>query len=757
MPKEFTIQFYEPDGSTPVSYFTFQLVNPIDTTFNKKLLTDDKGQIKINLPVTLSKIKLLAKNSFFELDTLVDLQVKRKANLLVVIVNFTKNYLSEVNITAGRRTLYTAEKRSYKVSDFTIPDLPIGKNLLRMLPGISSIDNIYKVDGSFEPIFYLNGTRVLSTTIENLPTERIERVEIVKNSMLTSGLRPNQVAINLITKKDPNTIIGGILSVNNSFIQKNYGAFSTLHISSKKFFANLMINTYNAEQEMESASNWFTELNQKKLYSRSMIGNNATKPLIGTLSLNADLSDKLQLNYAFTYNNIKVNQSSQSYVSSQGIISLESLDVKFSPLNYSNFANLTLKLPKNSSIFFRVFHSINKTNTILDLKNVALQSKVLNMSNNKNQDLNLLLGYDFKLNKVKLELGSMFQQNNSSNAFEIANNTGQNSEDVLTYNQTIYSAYLKTSFPFKLFTLSINNRVDITIAKLNQNKLEARWQYLPSVNIFVPTKKLGAFTLMASRQIILPSSDDLSANQKQQTTGIISQGSNNILPQFNWSVNLTHSLSGDKFELNNALSYENINDFISYSPYLLGSTGLIERTKVNVNSVQTLSLNPSINLIITKKINFTYSMDVGYYKANYAINNQYHIINDGFFLAPSLNASINRLKWFNLGVNLSYKNNSYSPFEVKRQVSPALSLTLSRAFFKKSLNVNIAMYDILNNSNNANTTGISQTVQYWSKYHQPFRSIGMSVSYLFHAKAFRYGGGSNKGIKGRETKNINSN
>jgi len=111
----------------------------------------------------------------------------------------------------------------------------------------------------------------------------------------------------------------------------------------------------------------------------------------------------------------------------------------------------------------------------------------------------------------------------------------------------------------------------------------------------------------------------------------------------------------------------------------------------------------------------------------------------GYFIMPSLTASLANPKFVNMSLGFSYRNNAFSPFEIRRQKAPAVSFTLSKSMLKKSLTLSASVYDALNNSNDITTTGIAPAIRYQSSLYQPFHSVGISASYLFQAKAFRYG------------------
>lgn len=756
--RNLNIQVYEPDGKTTAAYILIKFIDRQDTSFNKQLLTDANGKIKLNIKHNTQSFYIGSENKLLVLDTVIQFSTIQKGATIAVYSKYRNQQLAEVNITPGKNTIRTAELKSYKASDYKVAEIPIGKNLLKMLPGISNLNGVYKINGAFDPIFFINGTRVLATAVENFPTDRMDRIEIVQNSELTSGLRPNQVAINIVTKKETRSLIGGIISLNNSFTQVNYGGFSTIYLTSKKIFGNVMLNTYQAKFDIESTSNWLSPQGLNTVYSRTMIGDNSTVPVIGTVSLNADLSAKIQLNYSFAFNKIDVKQFSNSAIVTTSGPVQEELSTRFNPLTISNFMGLNLKSSTTSNVFLRLFYNINRTGTILELSNITANYRLLNSSTNRNTDMNILLGSDFKLGKLAMELGGLYQRNRNKNTYRITNDLVPETGGLLTYNQAIYSLYLKNSYQFKLFRLSLLHRLDLTLPVLNENNLANQWNYLPSATVYVPTKHIGSFSLSASRQIILPGSDDLTNNSRQQSFGVINKGSVTIGPQTNLRINLSHDFTGDKVEWSNAISYENIKRLISYGPYRLREVdNLIERTKINLNKEKVMSLNPSVNFAVGRNTSITSGMEIGYYKAIAELEGAETLGNDGFFIAPSLNAVFRSQKVANFSFNLTYRDNSYIPFEVRKQQTPAISLAVSRTFLKRSLTLSASIYDALNTSNNQITEGISPDLQFLSNYQQSFRSIGLSVSYLFHAKAIKTNAGNNRGIKGRETKKINSN
>ncbi|MCZ4222915.1 outer membrane beta-barrel protein [Pedobacter rhodius] len=753
--KTLRIQLLQPDKKTALSYFGLSLFFGKDTTKSIALLSDAKGETLATIPQATGSVTLKSASSVLRIDTTFTLNANNPKESIICVANYIVNQLSEVKVSAGRSTIYTAEKISYKASDFKVPDLPIGKNLLAMIPSISKIENNYKIDGSFDPVFYINGSRIVYTAVENLPLETIDRVEIIKNSSLTSGLKPNQVALNIVTKKKPETILGGMLSANNSFTQRNFGAFSTLYLTGKRFFVNLMLNSYSAGYDISSASYWAKLPGGEPVYSRIMQGRTGTVPKIGTLSANYDMSNKVQINYSLSYNNIRASQHVGSAIKqANGVSSEEYLNSLFRPLTTTNFANLNIKLSKESNLFFRATHNFSSTLIDLNLEN-QINGVLSNKSENRVQDFNFLIGHDFKVAKASFEIGGLFQHNDNRNTFELSNLQSAAVNGELTYNQSFYTVYSRFKYPFRYFTLTLTNRLDLNASVLNGNRMGNKLQYLPGLNIYVPTKNSGTFSLIASRQTILPGSDDLNENQRRQTSGITSSGSQNVGQQINWNVSLTHNLSGDDFELTNALNYEQTEGLIAFGPYLFGADGSIQRNKINVANESILSFRPSLNLDVSKRLSFTCTAVAGYYASN-TTEQGYYIENSGFFVAPTITVVQTNPKFVNFNLSMSYRNKNFFPFEIKRQQAPALSLTLSRTFLKKSLTVTGSIYDAFNTSNNSKSSGISPVMYNTVSLVQPMRSIGLSMSYLFHAKAFRYSGGS-KGIKGRETKATSSN
>lgn len=752
--KVIKIELLQADKKTALPYFGLTVSFGSDSLKSSNLLSDAKGFATMNIPVSISEIRLSSSSTVLQIDTIVNLNTLSPRATIVCTAKYIENQLSQVTVTAGHSTIYTADKISYKASDFKVPDLPIAKNLLTLIPSISRIDNNYKVDGNFDPVFYINGSRVLYLAVENLPIATIDRVEIIKNASITSGLKPNQVAMNIVTKKNPQTILGGMLSANNSFTQRNFGGFSTLYLTGKKFFVNLMLNSYSAGYDVSSESEWLDKTNNGLIYSRAMQGESSTVPKIGTLSANYDINEKLQLNYSLSYNNIRAKQHVSSLINQGDVnFSNENLNSLFRPLTVTNFANLNIKLSKESNLFFRATHNFSSTLINLDLENQTA-GLVSNASENKVQDFNFLIGHDFKMAKAAIEIGGLFQYNQNRNNFKISSPQSIPVTGNLDYDQIFYAVYAKLRYPFRYFTLTLTNRLDLNLSMLNGENLKNRLQYLPSLSVYIPTKENGTFSLSASRQAIFPGSDDLAENQRRQTLGVISTGAQTLNQQINWNFSANHNLSGETFELTNALNYEFTRGLIAFGPYLNSGVN-IQRTKLNVDEESVLSYRPGINLTPSKRISFTAAIFFGYYSSIAEIDAG-KIENSGFFIAPSLNIVQTNPKFVNLNFVISYRNVNYLPFEIKKQQAPAISLSISRSFLKKSLTVTTSVYDALNTSNNSVTSGISPKLYYNTSLNQPMRSIGISISYLFHSKAFRYSGNT-KGIKGRETKAASSN
>lgn len=221
------------ESSSPILFANVVLYKSSDSSIVKIETTDKEGSFLIlNIPSD----EYFLKASYVGFQELIIDKVLigngEFKSMGILIMNSATIELGETIITAKRALVEVKTDRTIFNVQGTINSAGSnGIELLRKAPGVT-VDNNDNVSvlGRSGVILYVDGKRVplsgqeLSTYLESLTSDQIDRINIISNPGAKYEAEGNAGIIDIVLKKDKN--LGGNGSVNSSYRQGRYGTFN---------------------------------------------------------------------------------------------------------------------------------------------------------------------------------------------------------------------------------------------------------------------------------------------------------------------------------------------------------------------------------------------------------------------------------------------------------------------------------------------------------------------------------------------------
>lgn len=168
-------------------------------------------------------------------------------NLGIIRLEPTEILLNEVSVTGNRPILVNElDKKVYYVEQDIMAETGSVSEILQNIPSVSvDINGNITLRNSGNITFFINGKpsamlrRNASSTLEQLPANRIERIEIITNP--TAKYRPDGIGgiINIVMNKETREGLNGQVTV-NAGTEKRYNGNVTLNYGTEnlKLFGN---------------------------------------------------------------------------------------------------------------------------------------------------------------------------------------------------------------------------------------------------------------------------------------------------------------------------------------------------------------------------------------------------------------------------------------------------------------------------------------------------------------------------------------
>ncbi len=638
-----------------------------------------------------------------------------------------------------------------------------GFEILQTIPGIRLDNNgQLSIQGNSNVGVFIDGKpsnligKDLTEFLKNLPTNNIEKIELLNTASAKYDASVNGGVINIKFKKGKNIGSNGTVSF-GSGIGRNYRYNSGINLNNRTAKSNIYIN-YDYSRIKAIDDNYI---------NRNVINNNNTTLFNIT---NNDLKTRTNQNFlvGFDYTLNKnhsigflANAFSNKMLSDENNTSL----IFNNTIKDSTVLSTSLENRKINNLSTNINYSgiIGKKGTSIkadidflnyDRKsNEQLISKYLNKTNNEFKpqlifdnlspsQITILsaksdLSYPIYENAT-LDFGAKTSWVNTSSNRKINIISGQNyiinPSTLFKYEENIFAGYLSFRTKIKKGNLELGLRAEKTIAKgdtTTKSKLVDK-NYLnlfPNISYELDLNPNHKLSFSFNRGINRPRYEDLNPFFYFLDQYTYNQGNPSLLPSYtnsskiNWAIKSKYVFS---------LNYNYIKDFI----YTVYEQNNITKTAVtnnqNFDYQQTLGFNIGVPVTITSWWNSDINLESNYEFFRYTNNLSNKINNESTSFLADFNHTLSLPKEFNAMINMHYESStSYGIYRFKPLYY--LNFGFSKSILKKQGSIRLLATDLFDNNSNRYATNF-YNLDLNAKEKTETRSFRLSFSYKFGKK-----------------------
>lgn len=667
---------------TTIEGATVNLLRSKDSLPVKTVFSDSKGLVEIEgvrAGNYIIKVTMVGYHQFYT--TPFTVSTNEEIKLDPVILSASESALKEVVVSAKKP--FIERKLDRFVVNVESSIVSAGSTALEILersPGVVVDQNdnitvkgrqgvIVMIDGKPSPISRSD----LANYLKGLPSNAIERVEIITNPSSKYDAAGNAGIINIIMKKDQRLGMNGNLNMSlGQGVYSRVGQGIMLNYRDKK------LNLFGSYNYAYRKGFSHLELNRRFYKNGGFEGaydqDNFIKVPVTThlLRVGADYyaSKKTVIGFVASGNITGFNRQGNN-------VSMV-FDASNTPASSFGTTNRTEDDNRNHSVNFNLKHTFDSTGkelTVdLDYAKFSTESNQRFVTNYYKIDGSLLLptyillgdlGGDLSIRSVKadyvnpigktqkIEAGfkaSLVKADNVLNFYDNSSGTpvyDPTKSNHFIYDENINAGYINYSKEFPKWNFQLGLRAEQTNIKGNQvvtnQKFDSSYFNLfPSAFINFKLDKKNELGLSVSRRLDRPSYAQLNPFKFFLDPSTYREGNPYLRPQYSYSFELIHNYQS---KIITTLSYAITNDVITnvIAP-LEGVDKVTVQTDKNLTSFAQYSLNISTPLRVTKwwntvnNLNFFY----GRYKGNLSNTN----LNNG---QPSFNLSSNQSFTFKNG------------------------------------------------------------------------------------------------------------
>lgn len=632
------------------------------------------------------------------------------------------------------------QKVVFNVGSMGFPENMETAMILQMTPMLSKgQDGGYKFQGVKDVVFYLDGQRSTIETIRSLPSEIIDRIEIVPNPSLYE-ISGKAALVNVITKTN--------IFISKGSINGGVGLLRSLYSGNLNFVMKnkkTMLNFTMGASQIKLQGDW--QLERRNLFSNTNTlyqnGTNHTN----TLSQNANLSFFHNFNSTWKLNGQAVFFQNQPRTNNSLFVNHLQSGFLFRSFNQSErrdpLGSFTSELKK---VFSKKFSSSLAFNASLKkehsqfINNNTDTLSLTNINDTKLQQWAVQWLNQWKFNPSnKLEIGFIYASLNSTSNFRAnlfnlqdgSNNLFVANTGFLNFNQQVSYGFVNYNFLYKSWVFHIEGRAEYTnnsIIVSNNNENRSFWNFLPRITITKDLNNYGNLSLVYNRRIYRPETEALNPFTAINNPSFNLRGNNNLLNEIENDLSLNYSLSpNDNSYFDVSLSYNRLDRAKVYRTFAINDTTM-ERSYQNVNFYDETKLNIAYNTTLNEKLNFNFNNYLSFFSYNNSVaDNKFK---QGLFYQIDFSASyIFPKKWIAF-FSISYLTRDMSFQEYKERL-PLLYWSVSKPIFKEKINLSLGIGDIFNWNGRIKTFYNDLNFEQKTRNNLNFRYIDFSLRYNF--------------------------
>lgn len=756
--------------------------NRTSSKFVKGAITDEKGLFYIdNLPYGDYTVKL----TYIGYTTLEkDFSVtkdKRNMNFKKLYMNDNSQTLDEVTVTAQRPTMrLEVDRKSFDVSQDITNAGGDATDVLENIPSIEvDTDGNISLRGNTSVEVWINGKASGLTSdnraeiLQQLPSESIERIEVIDNPSAKFSAEGSAGIINIILKKNRQAgYYGSVQAGGSSRGSANVNGNINFNVGRFEGYASLGYR-HRSNDGGSMSYQEYLNTNQYQSYTANndRMGNN----LFARAGLTYRATDKDEFTLSgmtmvgghhnggttpYHYGTIGAPQD--SYIMLRRSTGSSDMNMYYGEFNYRH--NFTDKHYLDFTVDFNKW-KMNQSNiyqdstTYIDEMLPTEYDYQNRPMHNNNRSWEVKLDYENQItDKIMLQAGYQgnFSRENSPQESYIDDTSweGVNQvEDQTYYNRFIYdmdlhALYATATMKFgrlgvmaglrgeywRVNTESYNYEQEHDPSKRDNPFKKDYFQLFPSVFLSYQIDETQQLQLNYTRRLRRPWGGQLNSFKNTRDASMISFGNPELTPEFSNSFSLNYLKTWEEHSMLISAYYRPTSDVIQRIKYQSSTDNMMYQTYMNVSN----SLSTGLELVLKNKIcrilDLTTTANAYYYKLDgftYNIDGQTITgeSNNNFTWNARMQASL-MLPW-DISLQLSGRYRARQVItQGYRKANFSMDLGLRKTFLNRKLTLAINCRDLLNTRKFENYTS-SDTFTRYQKNWRSGRTVNLSLTWNF--------------------------
>lgn len=768
------------DESMP--FVNVAVYNRSSSKFVKGAITDEKGLFYIdNLPygdytVKLTYIGYTTLEKEFSVT-----KDKRNMNFKKLYMNDNSQTLDEVTVTAQRPTMrLEVDRKSFDVSQDITNAGGDATDVLENIPSIEvDTDGNISLRGNTSVEVWINGKASGLTSdnraeiLQQLPSESIERIEVIDNPSAKFSAEGSAGIINIILKKNRQAgYYGSVQAGGSSRGSANVNGNLNFNVGRFEGYASLGYR-HRSNDGGSMSYQEYLNTNQYQSYTadNDRMGNN----LFARAGLTYRATDKDEFTLSgmtmvgghhnggttpYHYGTIGAPQD--SYIMLRRSTGSSDMNIYYGEFNYRH--NFTDKHYLDFTVDFNKW-KMNQSNiyqdstTYIDEMLPTEYDYQNRPMHNNNRSWEVKLDYENPItDKIMLQAGYQgnFSRENSPQESYIDDSSweGVNQvEDQAYYNRFIYNMDLHALYAtatmkfgrlgvmaglrgeyWRVNTESYNYEQEHDPSKRDNPFKKDYFQLFPSVFLSYQIDETQQLQLNYTRRLRRPWGGQLNSFKNTRDASMISFGNPELTPEFSNSFSLNYLKTWEEHSMLVSAYYRPTSDVIQRIKYQSSTDNMMYQTYMNVSN----SLSTGLELVLKNKIcrilDLTTTANAYYYKLDgftYNIDGQTITgeSNNNFTWNARMQASL-MLPW-DISLQLSGRYRARQVItQGYRKANFSMDLGLRKTFLNKKLTLAINCRDLLNTRKFENYTS-SDTFTRYQKNWRSGRTVNLSLTWNF--------------------------
>jgi outer membrane receptor protein involved in Fe transport len=565
-------------------FASVQVLTINDSSFVEGKMTDAKGKYLISDVQSGEYIIMASYMGYTRSEKRMNFRSKKvKCDFSLVHKNIT---LSEVSISAEKNQVEkNIDITTVNVSKNITVSGGTATDVMLTLPSVDiDFDGNINYRGSQNVIILINGEESgLATSLDQIPADQIERVELINNPSAKYEAEGMSGIINIVLKSGEPGKNKTTLIVYTGYPETIGGNVGYSKMTGKtRFFINGGMKHSTKFQTKEHLRENYENPDAYNYYQYDRQDQNLNSAFFSS-DFEYIISKKQQIGVSLIgskmFNNAvrKINYSTLSQSGNTEIESLKELDINLDSYSIDGSLDYMYSFTKggvlSSKIHYSFFNQLqemdNKYYFDLSIVDPELQNT---FSKQINKQTDFSLDYKKPFNdSLQIETGYYLEAKDLLNDFnaESFNTSGEWVNDTalenkFNYSQVIHAVYFSLNAKFKYFELQTGLRGEITTNLQDNSHSDEYFDIFPSLKLTRKVNKYTSVYASYSRRINRPTIKMLNPFSDEYADLLnMHIGNPDLKPEYVNSVEIGSRIVFDKFSCLGSIYYRNINHAIS--------------------------------------------------------------------------------------------------------------------------------------------------------------------------------------------------